>query len=184
MSVDDVSLQELVKRRRYEEIRAAHDRVTEYDSELHRLFAAGQVSAETVSQQLGRAVKMFVIEVEPILNPPDGDPTSYWEDRPIGKIPLPDGDPFLVEGLDQYASLPDDLTVTVEEEYKENYYSLPETREVKKDVHVPLDVHRTAYSVTNYALADLDLGITTQDPEEAEWDADYRQTNDHYDPST
>ncbi|MFY4815078.1 hypothetical protein ACOJIV_20635 [Haloarcula sp. AONF1] len=154
-----VSLDELTQRERYREIREAHDRVTEWDSQLYQLYMNGRIDKQKVSQQLGHAVSMFVREVEPILNPPNGERDEYWTEKVVGEIPLPSGERHEVVGLGEYLELPDELTQTVTEEVQERYYSLPQKKKVEKTVHVPVKLHRQAYRMTNHALSSLDLGL-------------------------
>jgi len=161
---DEQRLEQLVQSTRWGEVEAARQRVVDrYEAIDRAQFEQGNaLSQDRVSLLKQRAVQLYVLQVETILNPVEGDTTPWWHEKPIGQFDLPDGRSVQVTGLSQYLDLDEQITITIEEHHKPHAAHVGETRQVERHVSPPVGLHRNAFMATNRGLADQGVDFDTR----------------------
>ena len=161
---DEAQLEQLVQSSRWREVAAARQRVVDRYEAIDRaqFEQGGALSQERVSLLKQRAVQLYVVQVETILNPVSGDATDWWEDRTIGRFDLPDGRTVEINGLEQYLNMDEQITITVEERHQPHSAHVGEVREVERHVSPPTGLHRNAFLATNRGLADQGVDFDTR----------------------
>lgn len=161
---DEQRLERLVQSTRWGEVEAARQRVVDRYEAIDRaqFGQGGALSQERVSLLKQRAVQLYVLQVETILNPVKGDTTPWWDDEPIGQFTLPNGRTVQITGLREYLDLDEQLSVTITERHKPHAAHVGETREVQQQVSPPVGLHRNAFIATNRGLADQGVDFDTR----------------------
>jgi hypothetical protein len=173
-------LDDLVRTERFKEIHEARQQVIHDERALNEALAVGRIDDSQARRLFQRAVDAYVRELEYLLNPPDSDEdTEYWHEVEVGRLPLPNGQVAVVNGLGSYLDLDEDIQVEVARAEREHYYEVPEQRTETITVQPPWKLLRGAFRTANAAVSHLGLELDLGDPEGAEWDTDYRQRNGH-----
>jgi hypothetical protein len=161
---DEQALERQVQSTRWREVEAARQRVVDrYEAIDEAQFGQGKgLAQDRVSLLKQRAVQLYVLQVETVLNPVDGDTTPWWDEKPVGQFTLPDGRAVQVTGLKQYLDLDEEITITVEEHHKPHAAHVGEVRTVEKSVTPPVGLHRNAFQATNRGLADQGVDFDTR----------------------
>lgn len=161
---DEAQLEQLVQSSRWREVEAARQRVLDrYEAIDRAQFEQGAaLSQDRVSLLKQRAVQLYVVQVQTILDPVDGETTEWWDEREIGQFKLTNERTMKVTGLKQYLNLDEQIPVTVKERYKPHAAHMGEVREVQRYVSPPTGLHREAFLATNRGLADQGVDFDTR----------------------
>ena len=153
-------LQELVTTERFREIHEARQQVIQDERSLNEALATGRINDRRARRLFQRSVDTFVRELEWLLDPPDSEPSDYWEAKVIGEIELPDGRVLEVEGLGDYLDLDEELTVAVRTRSEGRYYEVGEETVERRSVQPSWELLRSAFRIANSALSDLGMELT------------------------
>jgi hypothetical protein len=169
---DQDRLEELVQKTRWDEVADARQRVLERLQAIDRLqFDEGGATRKNVSTLKQRTVQLYVQQVETILDPVEGETTSWWNNRHIAHFELPNGEQIVIQGLEGYVSLGEQVSYTVEVEHKPFACHVGETRERERSMTPPPEIHKRAFRATNRALADQGVEFDTRNREIGDEDA-------------
>jgi len=164
-------LDELVRKRRFDEIHEARRQVIDDERALNEALATGRIDDGRARRLFQRAVDSYVRELEFLLNPPDDDDENrWWHDEPIGQIDLPNGNVRLINGLGDYLELPEDIAVTVTDVSKAHYYDVPKGSKRTVTVQPPWRLLRSAFRTANAAVSDIGLELDLTEERDAEFD--------------
>jgi len=163
-------LDDLVRNQRFEEIHDARRQVIEDERSLNEALATGRVDDSQARRLFQRAVDAYVRELEYLLNPPDSDdPSEYWDDTEIGRIPLPDGREAVVEGLGPYLDLDEEIEVQVASAERDHYYEVPQQATRTVTVQPPWSLLRSAFRTANAAVSELGLELDVDGDDNDRW---------------
>jgi hypothetical protein len=153
-----------VESERFHEIMQTKKRVLETRGEIQRATASGKLSEGAAIGLYQKEVRDYIMSVETVLDPADGDTSPYWEDRPVGDFHLPDGEHKTVNGLNEFLDLPETFEVEVERQRQQSYRHAIETVSETRRVRPPKRLVEHAFQMTNRALdaAGLDLNQPTE----------------------
>lgn len=157
-------LDELVRKRRFDEIYEARKQVREDKRNLDDALATGAVSDSMARRLYQRSVDRYVQQLETLLNPPvkedeDHEPSPYWTDVTIGTIDLPDGSAIEVNGLLGYLDLDEEIGVRVRVGSQDRYFEVQQEQVETHTVQPSWRLLESAVRTANTALADLGLEI-------------------------
>lgn len=159
---DDIA--DTVEIERFREIMEMKKRVTEVRDEIEIARANGRIREGAAIGLFHRKVRDYVISVETVLNPADGDVSEYWEDKRIGDFTLPDDTHKDIVGLSEFLDLKTIFEIEVETEQQRSYRHKRETVTRTQRVRPPERLVERAFRVTNQALDDA--GFDLDEPTE------------------
>jgi hypothetical protein len=163
-------LDELVRKRRFDEIHEARRQVIDDERSLNEALATGRIDDGRARRLFQRAVDSYVRELEFLLNPPDDDDENrWWHDEPIGEIDLPNGNVRLINGLGDYLELPEEIPVRVNDVSKDHYYDVPTATQRTVTVRPPWRLLRSAFRTANAAVSDLGMELSIKDDDDGKW---------------
>jgi len=154
---DDIS--DLVDNERFREILSLKKRVLDTRDEIDRAMLSGQQRGGPVIGLYQRKVRDYVMSVETVLNPHDGQPSRYWTEVPIGEFELPGGETQQIIGLGEFLELPTVFAVEVEEKQQTSYRHKADTVTKERNFRPPERVIESAFRVTNRALDSVGFDI-------------------------
>lgn len=159
---DDIN--DTVQSERFNEILTLKKQVLDTKDEIDRNRAAGRLSEAAGIELYQRKVRDYIISVETVLNPNDGDTSPFWDERRVGQFSLPDGEVKVINGLADFLELPTTFTVEIETERQRSYRHKRETVTDSKRVRPPERLIEQAFRMTNRALdaAGFDLDEPTE----------------------
>lgn len=169
---DHERLEEIVQKTRWDEVADARHRILERLQAIDRLqFDGPGATREKVSVLKQRTVQLYVQQVETILDPVEGDTTNWWTDKRIGQFELPNGEWIVIEGLEGYVDLGEQITYTVDVEHKPHSAHIGMMREEERTMTPPPELHTSAFRATNRGLADQGIEFDTRKREIGDEDA-------------
>lgn len=155
---------ETVQAERFREIMETKKRVTEVRDEIEMARANGQIREGAAIGLFHRKVRDYVMAVETVLDPVNGETSEYWDQKRIGDFSLPDGRHKDVVGLSEFLELNTVFEVEVETDRQQSYRHKRETVTQKRRVRPPERLIERAFRVTNQALDDA--GFDLEEPTE------------------
>jgi len=159
---DDIA--DTVQAERFREIMETKKRVTEVRDEIEMARVSGQIREGAAIGLFHRKVRNYVMAVETVLNPANGEQSAYWDQVPIGDFSLPDGRHIDVHGLSEFLELETVYEIEVETERQQSYRHKRETVTRKRRVRPPKRLIERAFRFTNQALDDA--GFDLEEPTE------------------
>lgn len=153
-----------VESERFQEILTLKKRVLDTRDEIDRATATGQLAQGPAIGLYQRKVRDYVMSVETVLNPANGEPSKYWTEEPIGDYTIPGGEHNFVVGLQEFLELPTTHEVEVEREQKRSYRHAVKTVTETQRVRPPQRLIERAFRITNRALDDA--GFDLDEPSE------------------
>lgn len=157
MDPDHAALEDLVRRKRIEEIYELKASIRRLEEDIARGVATGKLGGDP-SKAYHLLVQSYVKNLETILYD-----TDYWESARLGSYETPDGGVTRVFGLDGFVELEPVETVTWETEEKECDSALTETVTKRATVQPPRRIASTAFRVAEAGLRDKGIEVDVED---------------------
>ena len=163
-------LDELVRKRRFDEIHDARRQVIDDERSLNEALATGRIDDSRARRLFQRAVDAYGRELEFLLNPPDADEQNrWWHEERIGDIDLPNGNVRLINGLGDYLDMPEEFAVTVSDVHRSHYYEIGAVTEQTLSVQPSWQLLRAAFRTANAAVSDLGMELNIEDAGDDRW---------------
>jgi len=171
--VSDIS--DTVESERFAEIMTMKQRVHETKDEIDRQRPTAGFNRGAAIGLYQRKVRDYIVSVETLLNPSDGEPSPYWHEREVGRFSLP-GDEVdkVVTGLREFLQLPTTFEIEIETERQQSYRHKRETVTETRQARPPERLIEQAERMTNRALdeAGFDLSEPTDNQKSQPKDID------------
>jgi hypothetical protein len=157
-------VEDMVESERLQEIYSMKQQVYETKDEVERAVASGRINRGVALGLYQRKVRDYVMAVETLLDPHDGEPSDYWGERRVGDFVLPDGRHVNVDGLGDFLELPVTYDVEVEQQQQKSYRHKAEKVTKKTAARPPQQLIERAFRMTNKALdaAGFDIDEPTE----------------------
>jgi hypothetical protein len=155
---DDVA--DRVEGKRIDEIMTLKREVYDIKDEIDTAQLGSNIAPGAI-ELYQRKVRDYIVSMEPLLKPSDGEPSPYWDRVFIGDFKLPDGGEKTVTGLREFLQLPTSFPVESVEETQESYRHMPQRETVTKQVRPPRRLIENAFRTGNEAFHDLGFGISS-----------------------
>jgi len=159
--VSDIS--DTIESERFREIMELKKDIHEIRDQIDRAKVRGEIREGEALGLYQRKVRDYVMAVETVLDPADGEPSRYWTDEFIGDFSLPDGREEYVTGLAEFLDLPETYEIEVRRKRQRSYRHAAETITETQRVSPPKGLIERAFRKTNKALdaAGFDLDEQT-----------------------
>jgi hypothetical protein len=172
--VSDIS--DTVESERFAEIMTMKQRVHETKDEIDRQRPTAGFNRGAAIGLYQRKVRDYIVSVETLLNPSDGDASPYWDEREIGRFSLPgDGDDEVVTGLREFLELPTTFEIEIETERQQSYRHKRETVTETRHARPPERLIEQAFRMTNRALNEA--GFDLSEPQDKQ-ESRFKKTDD------
>jgi hypothetical protein len=162
--MSDIS--DTVHSERFREIMELKKDVHEIRDQIDRAKVRGEIREGDALGLYQRKVRDYVMAVETVLDPADGEPSRYWTDEFIGDFALPDGRETYVTGLAEFLRLPETYEIEIERERQRSYRHAAETITETQRVRPPKRLIERAFRKTNKALDAA--GFDIQQPDDTD----------------
>lgn len=171
--MSDIS--DTVESERFAEIMTMKQRVHETKDEIDRQRPTAAFNRGAAIGLYQRKVRDYIVSVETLLNPSDGDASPYWDEREVGRFSLPgDEEDKVVTGLREFLELPTTFEIEIETEQQQSYRHKRETVTETRQARPPEPLIEQAERMTNRALdeAGFDLSEPTDNQKSQPKDID------------
>ena len=145
-------ISDTVHSERFREIMELKKDIHKIRDQIDRAKLRGEIREGDALGLYQRKVRDYVMAVETVLDPADGEPSRYWTDEPIGDFVLPDGRQEYVSGLAEFLRLRETYEIEIERERQRGYRYAAETVTETQRVRPPKRLIERAFRATNKAL--------------------------------
>jgi hypothetical protein len=156
-------ISDTVNAERFAEIMELKKDIHDVRDQIDRAKVRGEIQEPDALRMYQRKVRDYIMSVETVLDPADGDPSPWWSDYYVGDFILPDERQITVNGLGEFLALPDTYSIEIEREYQKSYRHATETIVDTKKVRPPERVIERAFRNTNRALDAAGFDIKHED---------------------
>jgi hypothetical protein len=176
---------DMLEKERIQEMMTMRKHVVETKRQIDKTIAKGTAQQGPLVGLYQKEVKGFVMSVETVLDPVNGETSEYWNNATIGDFSLPNGTVQRVVGLSEFLQLPVTFEIEVDTVKKRSYRHAEERVTETRRVRPPREIAEQAFRLTNRALDErgFDLSELTEDQDTAKFSKidDVKKATEVYD---